>query len=114
MPIACKTGTTQNNSDGWFIGLTPELCTGVWVGAEDRSIRFSSTAYGQGANTALPIWGYYMKKIYEDESLEISQEDFEKPQGYIKRDCSEGSADGFKFEEEGLDDFFEDDEDILN
>lgn len=78
-PIAGKTGTTQNNSDAWFIGLTPDLVTGVWVGAEDRSVRFSSTYYGQGANMALPIWGYYMKYVYAHPQLKISQGDFEKP-----------------------------------
>lgn len=114
MPIACKTGTTQNNSDGWFIGLTPDLCTGIWVGAEDRSIRFSSTAYGQGANTALPIWGYYMKKVYGDESLDISQEDFEKPEGYVKEDCSQNNSNGFQFEDENLEDIFEEQENMFN
>jgi penicillin-binding protein 1A len=78
-PIAGKTGTTQNNSDGWFIGITPDLVTGVWTGAEDRSVHFESTAYGQGANMALPIWGYYMNKIYDDKSIKISTGDFEKP-----------------------------------
>lgn len=88
-PIAGKTGTTQNNSDGWFIGLTPDLVTGVWVGAEDRSVRFTNTYYGQGANTGLPIWGYYMNKVYADSTLEISKEDFEKPENpiSIELDC---------------------------
>lgn len=78
-PIAGKTGTTQNNSDGWFMGITPDLVTGVWVGAEDRSVRFSNTYFGQGANTALPIWGYYMQKVQADSSLKISTGDFQKP-----------------------------------
>jgi len=78
-PIAGKTGTTQNNSDGWFIGATPDLVTGVWVGAEDRSVRFIYTSDGQGANTALPIFGYYMNKVYADSSLNISTDDFERP-----------------------------------
>lgn len=78
-PIAGKTGTTQNNSDGWFMGLTPELVTGVWVGCEDRSAHFRSTALGQGANTALPIWGIYMKKVYNDRKIKISKGDFERP-----------------------------------
>lgn len=88
-PIAGKTGTTQNNSDGWFMGATPDLVTGVWVGAEDRSVRFSRTYYGQGANTALPIWAYYMNKIYADSSLKISTEDFKKPDNpiSIELDC---------------------------
>jgi len=78
-PIAGKTGTTDNNSDGWFMGLTPDLVSGVWVGAEDRSVHFRSTHYGQGANMALPIWALYMKKIYADSTLNISQGDFERP-----------------------------------
>jgi penicillin-binding protein 1A len=88
-PIAGKTGTTQNNSDGWFIGITPDLVTGVWVGAEDRSVRFDRTALGQGANTALPMWGYYMNKIYADSTLQISKEEFEKPENplSIELDC---------------------------
>ncbi|MBU0489566.1 MAG: penicillin-binding protein, partial [Bacteroidetes bacterium] len=75
--IAGKTGTTQNNSDGWFMGLTPDLVSGVWVGAEDRSVHFRSTALGQGANMALPIWALYMKKVYADKSLKISMGDFD-------------------------------------
>ena len=78
-PIAGKTGTTQNNSDGWFMGLTPDLVTGVWVGGDDRDIHFVRTHYGQGANMALPIWGYYMNKVYADKSIKISKKDFEKP-----------------------------------
>ena len=69
-PTAGKTGTTQSNSDGWFMGLTPTLVTGVWVGAEDRSVRFRSTQSGQGSRVALPIYGYYMKKVYLDKKLE--------------------------------------------
>lgn len=88
-PIAGKTGTTQNNSDGWFIGVTPDLVTGVWVGAEDRSVRFDRTYLGQGANTALPIWGYYMNKVYADSTIQISKGDFEKPEEplTIELDC---------------------------
>lgn len=90
MPIAGKTGTTQNQSDGWFMGLTPDLVTGVWVGAEDRSVRFRSLQLGMGTNMALPIWAYYMHKVYEDSTLNISQEDFPKPASIIKDplDCS--------------------------
>src|SRR5699024_11659301 len=65
-----KTGTTQNQSDGWFIGMVPDLVTGVWVGGEDRATRFSNLTYGQGATMALPIWGLYMKKCYADRSEE--------------------------------------------
>lgn len=78
-PIAGKTGTTQNQSDGWFMGITPDLTTGVWVGAEDRSVHFRTITLGQGANMALPIWALYMKKIYSDPSLGISQGEFDKP-----------------------------------
>lgn len=79
-PIAGKTGTTQNNSDGWFMGITPELVSGAWAGCEDRSVHFRSTHLGQGANTALPIWGLYMKKVYADPTLIYSKSDFEKPE----------------------------------
>jgi len=78
-PIAGKTGTTQKNSDGYFMGITPDLTTGVWVGAEDRSVHFRSTELGQGSRTALPIWALYMKRVYADPSLRISQGDFPKP-----------------------------------
>lgn len=78
-PVAGKTGTTQNQSDGWFMGITPDLTTGVWVGAEDRSVHFRSISLGQGANMALPIWAIYMKKAYADPTLHLSQGDFEKP-----------------------------------
>ena len=78
-PIAGKTGTTQNQSDGWFMGMVPNLVTGVWVGAEDRSVHFKTITYGQGASMALPIWGMYMKSCYEDAELGISIEDFEEP-----------------------------------
>lgn len=78
-PIAGKTGTTQNQSDGWFMGITPDLTTGIWTGAEDRSVHFRTIGLGQGSNMALPIWAIYMKKIYADPTLNISQGDFEKP-----------------------------------
>jgi penicillin-binding protein 1A len=78
-PIAGKTGTTNNHSDGWFMGLTPDLVSGVWVGCEDRSAHFRSLNLGQGANMALPIWAIYMKKVYSDASLNISKGDFEAP-----------------------------------
>ncbi len=78
-PIAGKTGTTQNYSDGWFIGLAPQLVTGVWVGAEDRSVHFRSITLGQGAHMALPIWGIYMKKIYDDKTLKFGRSDFDPP-----------------------------------
>ena len=88
-PIAGKTGTTQNNSDGWFMGIVPNLVTGVWVGGEDRATHFSSTAYGQGATMALPIWGIYMRKCYNNEALNISTTNFEKPKNLsIETDCT--------------------------
>ncbi|BDB52143.1 penicillin-binding protein 1A [Flavobacterium ammonificans] len=87
-PIAGKTGTTQNQSDGWFMGMVPNLVTGVWVGCEDRSARFKSLTYGQGATSALPVWGYFMKKCYEDETLNVSKENFDRPANLsIKVDC---------------------------
>jgi penicillin-binding protein 1A len=89
-PIAGKTGTTQSNSDGWFMGLTPDLVTGVWVGGDDRTIRFRSTNLGQGANLALPIWALYMKKIYSDNLLQLTKGDFERPEGLKENyfDCA--------------------------
>ena len=81
-PIAGKTGTTQNQSDGWFIGMVPNLVTGVWVGAEDRAIHFDDIAYGQGASMALPIWGVYMKSVYQDSTLLISKESFDRPKRF--------------------------------
>ena len=87
-PIAGKTGTTQNQSDGWFMGLVPNLSTGVWVGGEDRSVHFPDLIRGQGASTALPIWALYMKKCYADESLNISKSEFERPENLsIEVDC---------------------------
>ncbi len=91
-PIAGKTGTTQNNSDGWFIGMVPNLATGVWVGNEDRSAHFKSTSSGQGATVALPIWALFMKKCYNDPALFVSTDDFEKPvNSEILIDCWKGS-----------------------
>ncbi|TXK72768.1 penicillin-binding protein [Mesonia sp. HuA40] len=99
-PIAGKTGTTQNQSDGWFMGVVPNLTTGVWVGGEDRSVHFSSITYGQGATMALPIWGSYMKKIYNDPELDVSKGEFEKPENLsIEVDC-----DNYKNGEEDQDD----------
>ncbi|WP_136467870.1 penicillin-binding protein 1A [Flagellimonas onchidii] len=88
-PIAGKTGTTQNQSDGWFMGMVPNLVTGVWVGGDNRSVHFNSLTYGQGASMALPIWGLYMKKNYENEELGISKEAFEEPEDLsINVDCT--------------------------
>lgn len=93
-PIAGKTGTTQNHSDGWFMGMVPNLVTGVWVGAEDRATHFKTINYGQGASMALPIWGLYMKACYEDEALGVSKDEFEEPSNLsINIDCSVVSND---------------------
>jgi len=87
-PIAGKTGTTQNQSDGWFMGVVPNLVTGVWVGGEDRSIHFGGITYGQGATMALPIWANYMKDCYTNEDLHISKEEFVIPENIsIETDC---------------------------
>lgn len=88
-PIAGKTGTSQNYSDGWFMGLTPNLVTGIWVGCEDRSVHFRTMALGQGANMALPIWALYMLKVYDDKTLAFPRADFEKPQNLrVETDCN--------------------------
>ena len=94
-PIAGKTGTTQNQSDGWFMGITPDLTTGIWTGAEDRSVHFKTITLGQGSNMALPIWALYMKKVYADPTLHISQGDFQKPLSNVDLDF-----DCDKYEEE--------------
>jgi len=104
--IAGKTGTTQNNSDGWFMGVVPNLITGVWTGCEDRAAHFGGgwgTYYGQGATAALPIWAVYMKKNYANPELGISQEPFKRPKGKldIDVDCEGVSTGG------GTDDFDE-------
>lgn len=75
MPMGGKTGTTQNNSDGWFVGFTPTLVSSVWVGGEDRSIHFDRMSEGQGASMALPIWALYMQKVIADKELEYSASD---------------------------------------
>jgi len=89
--IAGKTGTTNDNSDGWFIGMVPTLVSGAWVGGEERSIRFTSTKDGQGAAAALPIWAFYMQSVYKDADLKYStKDDFEKPkyeEGEEEDDC---------------------------
>lgn len=86
--IAAKTGTTQNNSDGWFMGITPKLATGAWVGWEDRATHFFGTGEGQGAKMALPIWAIFMKKVWADKTLGITPDDkFIKPSDW-KDGCS--------------------------
>ena len=99
-PIAGKTGTTQNQSDGWFMGMVPNLVTGVWVGGEDRSIHFDEIAYGQGATMALPIWGQFMKNVYLKPELGVSQEDFIEPEDLsINLDCEKYAEDIFSDDE---------------
>ena len=88
-PIAGKTGTTQNQTDGWFMGVVPNLATGVWTGGEDRAVHFENIAEGQGATMSLPTWALFMKKVYADTTLNISQEDFEKPE-YVGIDTNCG------------------------
>lgn len=91
LEIAGKTGTTQNNSDGWFMGFTPDLLAGVWVGCDDKFIRFRSTSLGQGASTALPIWAKFIDKVYKDTSLNYNFDStFEAPleELSVELDCS--------------------------
>ena len=93
-PIAGKTGTTQNQSDGWFMGITPDLVAGVWVGCEDRAAHFRSITLGQGANMALPIWGLFMQRVYADAGLHFSKRDFDPPSKPISVDlnCDDNNA----------------------
>ncbi|TGE19624.1 penicillin-binding protein 1A [Hymenobacter elongatus] len=88
--IGAKTGTTSNYSDAWFMGITPDLVCGMWVGGEDRSIHFRTGAYGQGARMALPIYGLFMRKVYADKSIGVSTGPFPKPAQplSIEIDCS--------------------------
>ena len=89
-PIAGKTGTTQNQSDGWFMGMVPNLATGVWVGGDDRSIHFEEIGFGQGATMALPIWGSYMKALYQNPDLGVSVGEFFPPEKQsISVDCND-------------------------
>lgn len=89
-PIGGKTGTTQNNSDGWFMGISPDLVTGVWTGCEDRAFHFTSTRDGEGANSALPIFAGFMKRIYANPGLRVSRADFEPPKDGVSivYDCN--------------------------
>jgi penicillin-binding protein 1A len=97
--IGGKTGTTQNHSDGWFVGVTPNLVTGIWVGCADRRMRFRSIQYGQGARLALPIWAIYMKKVYNDPEIGFPQERFTRPPGFQAElncpDPGSGTPQGF-------------------
>ncbi|HET8861179.1 penicillin-binding protein 1A [Marivirga sp.] len=88
--IGAKTGTTQNYSDGWFVGITKDLAAGVWVGGDDRSIHFRNIGLGQGARMAMPIWEIFMKKVYADEELAVSKGEFQKPSNLsIEIDCQD-------------------------
>ena len=110
-PMGGKTGTTQNNSDAWFMGFTPNLVSGCWVGGEERSIHFDRMDYGQGAAAALPIYGLYMQKVYADKSLGYTeQENFEVPEEYSDpcgNNSSEGSARSTGNSAGGIDELFE-------
>lgn len=102
--IAGKTGTTQKNADGWFMGLTPELVAGAWVGGEDRSIHFNSMVEGQGATMALPIWGKFFNKVYADKKLNVSKGDFPRPKNLdpnLEMDCSKYDNDVLQDEQDG-------------
>lgn len=105
-PIAGKTGTTQNHSDGWFMGVTPQLAAGVWTGADLRSIHFDDIATGQGANMALPVWGRFMKKVYADKTLEYKPDhEFDKPMNFIM-DLNCDDQDNSKGKPAKFEDFF--------
>jgi len=90
-PVGGKTGTTQNNSDGWFVGITPDLVAGVWTGCEDRAFHFINTNQGEGAKTALPIFGGFLKKVYANPKLKMGKSDFEIPKNgvSITYDCNQ-------------------------
>ncbi|MEM6830407.1 MAG: transglycosylase domain-containing protein [Bacteroidota bacterium] len=110
--IGAKTGTTQNASDGWFMGITKDIAAGAWVGGDDRSIRFQNWAMGQGAKTAMPIWEKFMLRLYEDESLGYEKGSFEKPSKPIRieLDCSKyeqnlNPSDSVEYETVSADDF---------
>lgn len=107
--IAGKTGTTNDQSDGWFIGYTPTLTAGVWVGAEDRQVHFESLSLGGGSNMALPIWGLFMQKVHADPTLGVSETDrFVAPPGVtLNLDCDGSDADAEMKAEEDDSFFFE-------
>lgn len=109
-PIAGKTGTTQNQSDGWFMGMVPNLITGVWGGCEDRSAHFNSITFGQGATVSLPVWALFMQKCYADPNLNVSKADFEKPLEPLKveLDCTKYKGSGSsEFEDANIPDQFD-------
>ena len=114
--VGGKTGTTNNASDGWYMGVTNDLVTGVWVGGDERSIHFRNWYYGQGAKTARPIWEKYMLKVYEDEDIDVKKGPFERPPGGIdvNLDCSRynqaSPSDSTAVEEIHEDDMWNDDD----
>ena len=81
--IAGKTGTTQNHSDGWFVGFVPNLVTGVWTGADNRAVRFRDLRLGQGAEMALPIWGNYMTQVFQNNRINITEQEFPFPESGV-------------------------------
>jgi len=105
-PVAGKTGTTQNNSDGWFIGMTPDLAAGCWVGGEDRAVHFNTMEQGQGASMALPIWAKFFQKVYADKTIKLSKGDFERPKkmNEIELDCSKYEDDNKQIMEDNSSD----------
>ncbi len=111
--IAGKTGTTNDNSDGWFMGLVPRLITACWVGGEERTIHFNSMSLGQGASSALPIWALYMRKVYDDASLGFSEEekfDMPRPEKHAPRNSEgddEGAAQGIVESSGSNEDYFD-------
>ncbi len=107
-PWGGKTGTTNNNSDGWFMSISPYLVTGTWVGGEDRSVHFQQTAYGQGANMALPVFAHFIKKVYKDKTLNFPKGYFNAPQGYnLNLDCPTDSTENLPKGEEGEEEIVE-------
>ena len=106
-PVAGKTGTTNDHSDGWFIGYTPQLVAGVWTGADLRGIRFATISLGQGANMALPIWGYFMQKVQADKTLEYTPDhQFERPINFIDDMNCDDNFESIRPEETEFDEFF--------
>ncbi|MBB6609794.1 transglycosylase domain-containing protein [Pontibacter sp. Tf4] len=107
--IAAKTGTTQNQSDAWFMGLTPDLVAGTWVGGEDRSIHFRTIALGQGGKLAMPIYGAFMQKVYADKTLGLSKEPFPKPLAplSVELDCAKYNSGAFPVDSTQQDEFLQ-------
>ena len=98
--IGGKTGTTNRNADAWFVGFTPQLVSGCWVGGEDRDIHFDSMRMGQGATMALPIWAYYMKLVYADKRLPYTSNTlFGIPQGFNPCEKEDSEINGFEIDE---------------